>query len=73
MTFDSNTFFPFQVHVIQHLVHHIPVTNGAGGLQKPVGQGGFAVIYVGDDTEIANILHYALYLIFRMRKGKPFE
>jgi hypothetical protein len=31
------------------------------------------VIYVGDDTEIANILHYALYLIFRMRKGKPFE
>ena len=29
---DGDTLFTFQVHVIQHLVHHISVADGAGGL-----------------------------------------
>ena len=32
MAFNGNAFFSFQVHIIQHLGQHIPVTDGIGGL-----------------------------------------
>ena len=30
MALDGDALFPFQVHIIQHLVHHIPVADGTG-------------------------------------------
>ena len=35
----------------------MPVSNGAGYLQQPVGQGALAVVDVRDDAEIADVLH----------------
>ena len=57
MALDGNTFFTFQVHVIQHLRLHIPVRYGMGKLQQAVCQGTFTVVNMGYDTEIPNILH----------------
>jgi hypothetical protein len=57
MTFYGNSFFPFQIHIIEHLVHHLPFGNCFGMFKQTIGQGTFAVIDMSDDTEIANVLH----------------
>ena len=32
MTFNRNPLFPFEIHIIQYLVHHITVADGTGAL-----------------------------------------
>ncbi len=54
---DGDAFLPFQVHVVQHLVFHLPVAQGLGEFQQTVCQGRFTMVDMGDDAEIANILH----------------
>ena len=44
-----------QIHVVQHLLLHVAVGDGAGDLQQPVGQGALAVVDMGDDAEIADV------------------
>ena len=51
---DGDAPFPFQVHVVQQLVFHLPQRHRLGQLQNPVGQGGLAVVNVGHNAEIAN-------------------
>ncbi len=53
---DGDAPLPLQVHVVQELVHHVPLRDGVGRLQDTVGQGGFPVVDVGDDGEIADAL-----------------
>jgi hypothetical protein len=50
---DGDAAFAFEVHGVEHLVLLLPVGDGVGELQEAVGQGGLAVIDVGDDGEIA--------------------
>lgn len=57
MALNSNTLLSFEVHIIKYLVLHISLTDGIGRLQKPVGQGAFTVIDMGDDTKISDVLH----------------
>ena len=57
VTFNGNSFLSFQVHIIQHLVHHISFADGVGRLQKAVSQGGFAVVNMSDDAKITDVLH----------------
>ena len=45
---------PFQIHVVQDLVLHLPLLHRAAQLDQPVGEGGFAVVYVGNDGKISN-------------------
>ena len=54
---DGDAFFPFQVHIVQYLVHHVAVADGGGDCKQPVCQGTFTVINMGDDAKIADILH----------------
>ena len=42
--------------VVQKLVGHIPQGNRLGLFQNPVRQGGFAVVDVGDNAEVSNLL-----------------
>ena len=56
MSLDRNAAFAFQVHVVQELVHHFVLGNGLGQFNHSVGQGGFAVIDVGDNAKIADIV-----------------
>ena len=53
---NGNAPLPFDVHVVQQLLLHVPEGHGAGLLQDPVGQGGFPVVNVGDDAEITDVV-----------------
>ncbi len=57
LALDGDAAFALQVHVIQVLGLHVAVGDGAGHLQQAVGQGALAVVDVGDDAEIADVLH----------------
>lgn len=63
--FDGDAFFALQVHAVQDLLLHFAVGDGAGELQEAVGEGGFAVVYVGDDAEVADVAlcHGGKYII----------
>jgi hypothetical protein len=50
---DGNAAFFFDVHGIKNLVGHLPIREAAAELDEPVCKRGFAMIYVGDDREIA--------------------
>ena len=50
---DGDSLLPFQVHAIQELRFHIAGTDRACDLQKPVGQGRFPMVDVGDDAEVS--------------------
>ena len=52
--FDGDTALALDIHRIQQLLFHIPVLHGAGGLDQPVGQGGFSMVDVGYDREISD-------------------
>ena len=47
----------FDVHAVQNLRTHFAVFQAAAELDEAVGEGGFAVVDVGDDGEIADIFH----------------
>ena len=51
----------FDVHAVQNLRTHFAVFQAAAVLDEAVGEGGFAVVDVGDDGEIADIFHLVRY------------
>ena len=53
---DGDAALLLQVHVVQHLGGHLPVGQPAAGLDQPVGQGGLAVVDVGDDGKVADAI-----------------
>ena len=53
---DGDASFPLQLHAVQDLVGHLTVGQRAGVLDQPVGQGGFPMVDVGDDREIADVV-----------------
>ena len=55
---DGNSPFPFQLHIVQDLILHIPLGEGMRHLQQAVGQSGLAVINVGNDAEVADELGF---------------
>ena len=56
VSLDGNAAFAFQIHVVQELVHHFVFGNSLGQFNHSVGQGGFAVIDVGDNAKITDIV-----------------
>ena len=57
LALDGDPPLPLQVHVVQVLGLHVAVGDGAGHLQQAVGQRALAVVDVGDDAEIADVVH----------------
>ena len=57
MTLNGNSFLTLQIHIIQHLVHHVAFADCVCGLQKAVRQGGFSVVDMSDDAKIPDIIH----------------
>ena len=53
---DGDTALPLQLHIIQDLIFHITLGNRFGGFQDAVGEGALAVIDMGDDAEIADVV-----------------
>ena len=56
LAFDGNTAFLFQFHRIQQLLLHISLLYGAGHLYHAIRQRRFSVIYMCNNTKIANIV-----------------
>ena len=57
IAFDRNAALPFDVHIIQNLVLKISFIANTGKLNQTVGQCGFTVVNVSNDTEVSNIFH----------------
>ena len=53
---DGDAALALDVHVVQVLVAHVARLDHAGHLQDPVRQGRLAVVDVGDDAEVADLL-----------------
>ena len=50
---DRDPLLALEVHGVEHLAGHLPGVDGVGELEQTIGQGGFAVVDVGDDAEVA--------------------
>ena len=53
---DGNAALTFEIHTVQQLILHIAQRHRLGFLQDAVGKGRFAVVDMGDDAEIADML-----------------
>ena len=55
---DGDAALALQVHGVQHLGLHFAVGEAAAELDQAVGERGLAVVHVGDDGKIADLLHW---------------
>ena len=53
--FDGDATLSFEVHGVEDLGLHFTGRDGAGELEEAVGEGGLAMIDVGDDGEVADV------------------
>jgi hypothetical protein len=53
---DGDPPLSFQLVRIQDLFPHLPLLERPGMLQKPIGQGGFPMVDMGDDGEISYVI-----------------
>ena len=53
---DGDAPLAFEVHVVQQLVRHLVLGDGLGQFDHAVGERGFAVVNVGDNAEISDIV-----------------
>ena len=51
---DGDAALPFQVHLVQILLPRLTLTDHLGQLKDAVGKGGFAVVDMGNDAEVAD-------------------
>jgi hypothetical protein len=56
MIFDRDAPLPLKIHRIEMLRLQHAIRDGAGGLQQTIAQGRLAVIDVGDDAEIPDLI-----------------
>ena len=56
MSLNGNAPLPLQVHIIENLLLHISLLHRTGQFQQSVRQSGLAVVNVGNDGKIANVL-----------------
>ena len=54
---DGDALLALEIHVVEHLRLHLALIERIGLLQQAVGQRAFAVVDVGDDAEVAYVLH----------------
>ena len=54
---DRDPSLLFEIHGVEHLLLHLPVTQTATALDQSVSKRRLAMVNVGDDREVANPLH----------------
>jgi len=59
---DGYPTFLFDVHRIEHLRSHLALSESATALYQAISQGGFAVVDMGNDGEISDVLHQREHL-----------
>ncbi len=53
---DRDTALPLEIHRVQDLVFHLPLGDRPGALEQTIGQGRLAMVDMGDDREVADML-----------------
>ena len=54
---DGDAPLALQVHRVEHLAVHLAFGQPPQALDQPIGQRGLAMVDVGDDGKVANVLH----------------
>jgi hypothetical protein len=54
---DRDAALALQVHGVEELLGHLAPGEGPRRLHQSVGEGGLAVIDMGDDGEVADVIH----------------
>mgnify|MGYP001826853300 CR=1 FL=1 len=54
---DRDAAFPLEVHGVEYLLRHFAIGKAAAHVDETVSQGRLAVINMGDDGEVAYVLH----------------
>src|SRR5574344_1251937 len=72
---DGDTAFAFKIHGVQHPRSHFALAQAAANLDQAIGQGGFAMVDMGNDgkiTDMTQITHRtSLYIReSRLQAGK---
>ena len=72
---DRNAALLLNVHIVQHLICHGALVNAVGQLQHTVGQGGFAVVDVCNNAEVADVFagHQVSSKSFQISQILPFS
>mgnify|MGYP000127318842 CR=1 FL=1 len=52
-----DALFALQLHVVEYLRLQVALRYGVGRFEQPVGNGAFAVVYMGYDAEVPDVLH----------------
>src|SRR5437660_12263635 len=65
--FDGDAALALEVHRVEHLRFHLAGLEGAGDLEKAIGQRRLAVVDMGDDGEIPDVLRIHGQLLNRKR------
>ena len=53
---DRDAALALEIHVVEQLIFHVALLHRAAQLDEPVGQRGFAVVNVGDDGKIPDVV-----------------
>ena len=73
VTLDGDPFFAFEVHIVEHLCLQLPLRKGIRSFEQPVGKRAFTVVDMGDDAEIADILHRYFFDAAKLSKFACFK
>ena len=57
MALDGDSALAFEIHIVEHLGLHVFGGYRIGVLEQSVGEGTFPVVDVGDDAEVAYVVH----------------
>ena len=68
---DRDAALALDVHRVQDLVAKVAFVHAAAVLDQAVGQGGLAVVDVGDDAEVADVLHVVIISENAARRRGP--
>ena len=52
---DGDSAFPLDIHAVEQLFLHVAILDRSGLLNEPVSKGGFAMVDMRDDGEIADM------------------
>ena len=60
LALDGDASFPLDIHSVQHLIAELPLIYKPGVFDEPIRQGGFAMVNVGNNTEVSYMKHGSL-------------
>ena len=63
--FNGNAALPLDFHIVQDLLLHVVLGNGIGELQQSVCQSGLAMVNMGNDGKVPNMIFVIGHVKFR--------